>query len=73
MAVELFLELASQVTKLEMYPYFDIAQSVLCVLHVRDDLGPGLMMTQDVRWGRAITLIIPSIKYIRLANDLPDK
>lgn len=38
---ESFLEIANQVTKLKMYPYFDIAHSVLCALHVREDLGPG--------------------------------
>lgn len=38
---EAFLDLANQVTKLKMFPYFDIAHSVLCALHVREDLGPG--------------------------------
>jgi len=38
---ESFLEIANQITKLKMYPYFDIAHSVLCALAVRDDLGPG--------------------------------
>ncbi|KAK7586138.1 hypothetical protein V9T40_004014 [Parthenolecanium corni] len=38
---ESFLELSNQVTKLKMYPYFDIAHSVLCALAVREDLGPG--------------------------------
>ncbi|KAG8336239.1 Trimeric intracellular cation channel type B [Homalodisca vitripennis] len=37
---EAFLDLANQVTKLKMFPYFDIAHSVLCALHVREDLGP---------------------------------
>jgi len=41
MDAESFLEFASQVTKWKMYPYFDVAHSVLCALHVRDDLGPG--------------------------------
>lgn len=36
-----FLDLANQVTKLKMFPYFDIAHSVLCALAVREDLGPG--------------------------------
>lgn len=38
---EAFLDLANQVTKLKMFPYFDIAHSVLCALAVREDLGPG--------------------------------
>lgn len=38
---EAFLDLANQVTKLKMFPYFDIAHSVLCALHVREDLGAG--------------------------------
>ncbi|XP_022175521.1 trimeric intracellular cation channel type 1B.2 [Myzus persicae] len=43
MDAESFLEFASQVTKWKMYPYFDVAHSVLCALHVRDDLGPGAL------------------------------
>ncbi|KAI5693055.1 hypothetical protein M8J75_006842 [Diaphorina citri] len=38
---EAFLDLANQVMKLKMYPYFDVAHSVLCALHVREDLGAG--------------------------------
>ncbi|KMQ91274.1 trimeric intracellular cation channel type b [Lasius niger] len=38
---EAFLDMANQVIKLKMFPYFDIAHSVLCALHVREDLGPG--------------------------------
>lgn len=41
MDAEAFLDMANQVVKLKMYPYFDIAHSVLCALHVREDLGPG--------------------------------
>lgn len=41
---EAFLDLANQVIKLKMFPYFDIAHSVLCALHVREDLGPGKLM-----------------------------
>jgi hypothetical protein len=36
---EMFLEVANQVTKLKMFPYFDIAHAALCCLHVREDLG----------------------------------
>ncbi len=30
-----------QVTKLKMYPYFDLAHSALCCLAVREDLATG--------------------------------
>lgn len=38
---EAFLDMANQVIKLKMFPYFDIAHCVLCALHVREDLGAG--------------------------------
>ena len=38
---EAFLDLANQVTKLKMYPYFDLAHAALCCLAVRDDLASG--------------------------------
>ncbi|CAG4986865.1 unnamed protein product [Colias eurytheme] len=38
---EAFLDLANQIIKLKMYPYFDIAHSLLCALAVREDLGSG--------------------------------
>ncbi|XKL59408.1 hypothetical protein PGB90_000424 [Kerria lacca] len=38
---ESFLEISNQVTKLKMFPYFDIAHTVLCALAVREDLGQG--------------------------------
>ncbi|KAI5636069.1 TRIC channel domain-containing protein [Phthorimaea operculella] len=38
---EAFLDLANQVIKLKMYPYFDIAHSLLCALAVKEDLGAG--------------------------------
>jgi len=38
---EAFLDLANQVTKLKMWPYFDIAHCVMCCLAVREDLGAG--------------------------------
>ena len=33
--------MANQVTKLKMYPYFDLAHAALCCLAVRDDLANG--------------------------------
>jgi len=38
---EAFLDLANQVTKLKMYPYFDLAHAAICCLAVRDDLASG--------------------------------
>ena len=38
---EAFLDIANQVIKLKMFPYFDIAHSLLCALSVKEDLGTG--------------------------------
>lgn len=38
---EAFLDIANQVVKLKMFPYFDIAHCTLCALAVREDLGTG--------------------------------
>jgi len=38
---ETFLEMANQVTKLKMYPYFDLAHAAICCLAVREDLASG--------------------------------
>lgn len=43
---EVFLDIANQVTKLKMFPYFDIAHAALCCLHVREDLGSGNLSKQ---------------------------
>jgi len=40
---EAFLDMANQVTKLKMYPYFDLAHAALCCLAVRDDLANGAL------------------------------
>jgi len=40
---EAFLDLANQVTKLKMWPYFDIAHVMMCCLAVREDLGSGAL------------------------------
>ncbi|XP_015782535.1 trimeric intracellular cation channel type 1B.1 [Tetranychus urticae] len=37
---EQFLEIANQVAKLKMFPYFEIAHAVISCLYIRDDLGP---------------------------------
>jgi hypothetical protein len=38
---ELFLEVSNSVTKLKMFPYFDVAHAAMACLHVREDLGTG--------------------------------
>jgi len=38
---EALLEIANQVSKLKMYPYFDIAHCVVTLLYLREDLGTG--------------------------------
>jgi len=38
---ETFIDMANQVTKLKMYPYFDLAHAALCCLAVREDLSSG--------------------------------
>ncbi|KAL1429255.1 hypothetical protein MTO96_016470 [Rhipicephalus appendiculatus] len=38
---EMFLDVANQVAKLKMYPYFDIAHCVITCLYLREDLGAG--------------------------------
>ena len=46
---EAFLDLANQVTKLKMYPYFDLAHAALCCLAVRDDLANGNIRPSQLR------------------------
>ena len=38
---ETFLDMANQVTKLKMYPYFDLAHSAACLLAIREEMGAG--------------------------------
>ena len=38
---EIFLDVASRVQRLKMYPYFDIAHYTLMCMAVRDDLATG--------------------------------
>ena len=46
---EAFLDLANQVTKLKMFPYFDIAHSAITCLYVREDLAAGKFSTHATR------------------------
>lgn len=45
---EAFLDIANQVVKLKMFPYFDIAYCVLCALSVREDLGNGKSFRSNI-------------------------
>lgn len=38
---ESFLDIANQVTKLKMYPYFDVAHYIISCLYMREDLAVG--------------------------------
>ena len=38
---EAFLDLANQVAKLKMYPYFELAHAALCCLAIKEDMGSG--------------------------------
>lgn len=38
---EAFLDLANQVAKIKMYPYFDLAHAVVCCLAIKEDMGSG--------------------------------
>ncbi|KAI1290097.1 Trimeric intracellular cation channel type A [Halotydeus destructor] len=38
---ESFLEIANQVTKLKMFPYFEIAHAIITCLYMREDLAAG--------------------------------
>ena len=50
MDAEAFLDLANQVAKLKMYPYFDLAHAVVCCLAIKEDMGSG-MKTDDKNCG----------------------
>lgn len=47
---EAFLDLANQVVKLKMFPYFDVAHCALSALAVREDLGNG----ESIKYQRKI-------------------
>ncbi|XP_076352767.1 trimeric intracellular cation channel type 1B.1-like [Tachypleus tridentatus] len=38
---EVFLDLANQVTKLKMFPYFEAAHCAIVCMHVKEDLASG--------------------------------
>ena len=38
---EAFLDLANQVAKIKMYPYFDLAHAVVCCLAIKEDMASG--------------------------------
>ena len=38
---EAFLDLANQVAKLKMYPYFELAHAIVCCLAVKEDMSSG--------------------------------
>ena len=52
---EAFLDLANQVAKLKMYPYFDIAHAVVCCLALKEDMGSGKIGILFMHWDRFVT------------------
>ena len=51
MDAEAFLDLANQVAKLKMYPYFDLAHAVVCCLAIKEDMGSGMTpMMKCIIW-----------------------
>ena len=44
---ETFLDMANQVTKLKMYPYFDLAHSAACLLAIREEMGAGMYVSHS--------------------------
>ena len=59
---EAFLDLANQVTKLKMFPYFDLAHAALCCLAVRDDLANG----SQVRYIQAVLSLVELLHHCAL-------
>ena len=47
---EAFLDLANQVAKIKMYPYFDLAHAVVCCLAIKEDMASG--RKQSIYWLR---------------------
>lgn len=43
-----FAELADHVTRLKMYPYFDVANYILMCMIVKDDNYPGTVSGEDL-------------------------
>ena len=46
---ETFLDMANQVTKLKMYPYFDLAHSAACLLAIREEMGAGTSVIREAQ------------------------
>lgn len=60
---EAFLDIANQVVKLKMFPYFDIAHCTLCALAVREDLGTGRFLIRCHIQGDQMLLSEQSVLY----------
>ena len=46
---EAFLDLANQVAKLKMYPYFELAHAAVCCLVIKEDMGSGNLTENKVK------------------------
>ncbi len=66
---EAFLDVANQVTKLKMYPYFDLAHSAVCLLAIREDLGTGEWLIEaDARGEEVSPNIVFQVRFRLAAN-----
>ena len=52
---EAFLDLANQVAKIKMYPYFDLAHAAVCCLSIKEDMASG-------RWTFNVLMYISFLK-----------
>ena len=54
---EAFLDLANQVAKLKMYPYFELAHAAVCCLVIKEDMGSGnFLVLISNNWNNVIYL-----------------
>ena len=47
---EAFLDLANQVAKLKMYPYFELAHAIVCCISVKEDMSSGIVSLHTYFW-----------------------
>ena len=62
-----FLDIATTVTKLKMYPYFDIAHFMLMCMAVRDDIPQGAVAPGRLHYSKFTSKNNFNFKY----RDLP--
>ena len=53
---EAFLDLANQVAKLKMYPYFELAHAIVCCLTVKEDMSSGRSFTKNKDMNKCVSM-----------------